>query len=60
MQQVQGEVAKAYEKVEGQVYCLEHGAIHDDTTDPYEYGHPDCHRAEHRLVYWRSRKGDLP
>lgn len=45
--------------VEGVVYCLEHGAVHDDTTDPYRYGEPDCKEAEHRPVYYRARKGDV-
>ena len=45
-------------RVEGYVYCLEHGGIHDDTTDPYRYGEPDCKRSEHRPVYAGMRTGD--
>jgi hypothetical protein len=45
--------------VEGIVYCLEHTAVHDDTTDPYDYGKPDCDKKEHRPVYYRGRKGDI-
>jgi hypothetical protein len=45
--------------VEGVVYCLEHTAVHDDTTDPYGYGTPDCKEKEHRPVYYRARKGDI-
>ena len=45
--------------IEGVVYCLEHDAVHDDTTDPYDYGKPDCKEKEHRPIYYRGRKGDL-
>jgi hypothetical protein len=45
--------------VEGVVYCLHHGAVHDDTTDPYRYGEPECSKDEHRPVYYRARKGDI-
>jgi len=45
--------------VDGVVYCLEHTAVHDDTTDPYGHGAPDCEAKEHRTVYYRGRKGDI-
>ncbi len=45
--------------VEGVVYCLEHTAVHDDTTDPYGYGEPDCKVEDHRAVLYRARKGDI-
>ena len=45
--------------VEGVVYCLEHAAVHDDTTDPYGYGEPDCKVEDHRAVLYRARKGDI-
>jgi hypothetical protein len=45
--------------VEGVVYCLSHDAVHEDTTDPYDYGTPDCKTKDHRPVYYRGRKGDL-
>jgi hypothetical protein len=45
--------------IEGVVYCLEHTAVHDDTTDPYGYGEPDCSVKEHRAVLYRARKGDI-
>lgn len=45
-------------RVEGYVYCLDHGSIHGDTTDPYGYGTADCQRSEHRRVYAGMRAGD--
>jgi hypothetical protein len=45
-------------KIDGVVYCLDHGCVHDDSTDPYGMGYPECRREEHRPVYWRARKGD--
>lgn len=46
-------------KVEGEVYCLEHCTTHEDTTDPYGYGEADCRKSDHRLIYWRTRNGDI-
>lgn len=46
-------------KIDGEVYCLDHCGVHDDTTDPYGYGEPDCRKSEHRLIYWRERVGDI-
>jgi hypothetical protein len=46
--------------VEGVVYCLDHGSVHDETTDPYGYGRPDCGKSEHRRVYAALRRGDWP
>ena len=45
-------------KVEGFVWCNDHGVVHERTTDPYGYGKPDCRRVEHRLLYWFNRKDD--
>ena len=44
--------------IEGQVWCHEHGVVHDDTCDPYDYGHPDCKKENHRKIRYRARKGD--
>lgn len=58
-------------KVEGEVYCLTHTCVHDDTLDPYGYGYPSCLKESegtgmgvtremvHRTLYYRARKGDL-
>jgi len=49
---------------EGEVYCLYHGCVHDETTDPYNYGYaesgerPECLPEDWRRLYWRARKGD--
>jgi hypothetical protein len=45
--------------IEGVVYCLKHEAVHEDDTDPYDYGTPDCETKDHRTVYYRGRKGDV-
>jgi hypothetical protein len=45
--------------VEGVVYCLTHTSVHDDTTDPYDYGYADCNAKDHRPIYYRARKGDV-
>lgn len=45
--------------VDGQVYCLEHTTVHDDTTDPYRYGEPDCKVSDHRKLFWYSKRGDM-
>lgn len=56
------------QRIEGEVYCLEHGCVHDDTLDPYDEGRPSCfdnmwgERTKamvHRPVYWRPRRGDI-
>ncbi len=41
-------------RIEGYVWCDEHGAVHEDTTDPYGYGEPDCRKVDHRAVYART------
>jgi hypothetical protein len=41
------------------VYCLFHDAVHEETTDPYDSGQPECEVKEHRPVYYRARKGDI-
>ena len=43
---------------ESYVWCHTHGTVHEATTDPYDYGEPDCAQKDHRKVYWRTRKGD--
>lgn len=54
--------------VEGQVYCLTHGVVHDDTLDPYYEGQPTClqdwgpettRRDVHRAVLYRGKPGDI-
>lgn len=45
-------------KIDGFVYCLTHGEVHEDSTDPYGYGEADCQAADHRQVRVRLRKGD--
>lgn len=42
--------ARRYHTIDGYVWCDRHGCIHDDTTDPYDYGEPDCRREDHRPV----------
>lgn len=42
----------------GWVYCFQHGTVHEDSTDPYDMGEPDCQRSEHRPLYWRAGKDD--
>lgn len=49
----------SYERVEGVVYCHDHGCIHRDSTDPYDTGEAECRTVEHRIVYFRLRKGDI-
>jgi hypothetical protein len=42
------------------VYCLEHTAVHEDTTNPFGEGPESwCDKKEHRPVYYRGRKGDI-
>lgn len=49
----------AYVRVEGVVYCHEHTFVHVDTVNPFGEGPESwCHKAEHRPVYFRARKGD--
>lgn len=51
------------ERVEGYVWCLDHGSIHEDTTDPYGYGAGDpdtCTADQHRIVLARMRAADGP
>ena len=45
--------------VDDVIYCLFHTAVHEDTTDPYNSGQPECEKSEHRPVYYRARKGDI-
>lgn len=45
--------------IQGVIYCLDHTAVHDDTTDPYRMGSEECRESEHRSVYYRGRKGDV-
>lgn len=40
------------------VACRSHGAIHAATTDPFDYGEPDCALEDHRPVYWRPHPDD--
>jgi hypothetical protein len=47
---------RAYEAVSGYVWCDEHGGIHEDTDDPYNFGRPDCAESDHMPVY--VRKGE--
>lgn len=36
----------------GYVYCDRHGAIHEDTLDPYDYGPSGmCEPENHKLVF---------
>lgn len=44
-------MTKATKEVVGYVWCDIHGGVHNDTTDPYGIGHPDCDRAEHRRLF---------
>lgn len=44
--------------IEGWVWCHEHGTVHEDTTDPYDYGEPDCTKEEHRPIAWTAKAGD--
>jgi hypothetical protein len=60
------------QKVEGYVYCLSHGAVHDDTLDPFDEHPQQCLKEGngtgigvkredvHRPVYTRLRAGDYP
>jgi hypothetical protein len=42
------------------VYCLEHTAVHENTTNPFGEGPESwCDAKEHRPVYYRGRKGDI-
>jgi len=50
-------VKPARVKVEGQVYCLHHTAVHDDSTLPYGLG-DYCPKSMHRPVYAALRAGD--
>lgn len=47
------------ERVEGVVYCLIHGEIHERSRDPHQTGEIECYWGEHRTVYWRTRKEDI-
>lgn len=52
-------------RIDREVYCLVHGTVHDETSDPYGYGTEEgrddvCSPAEWRPIYWRARKGDYP
>lgn len=46
-------------KIEGEVWCDEHGTVHEDSTDPYRTGAKDCSKTNHRPIYVRRRKGDF-
>jgi hypothetical protein len=48
-------------RLPGLVWCSEHLEVHAETVNPYGLvGREDwCHRSNHRLIYYRSRKGDL-
>lgn len=46
--------AEALRVADGWVWCEDHGAIHADTTHPYEDGE-DCQDTAHRDVYYDSR-----
>lgn len=52
--------APLFDRIEGCVWCHIHGSIHENTTDPFGTGEPECRESEHRLVYARTRKGDYP
>jgi hypothetical protein len=45
-------------RVEGEIYCLVHGCVHDDTTDPYQSEDDRCPESCHRPLYWNTRVGD--
>ena len=51
------------EIVEGQIYCEYHGCIHEETTDPYDYGYsdmgvePECSGGDWRVL-WAGRYVD--
>jgi hypothetical protein len=46
--------------IEDIVYCLEHTAVHENTTNPFGEGPESwCDAKEHRPVYYRGRKGDV-
>lgn len=45
--------------IDGLIYCLDHGTVHEETTDPYDYGEADCRVSEHRRIQAVSRYGDL-
>lgn len=47
-------------RVDGVVYCLDHGGVHDATCNPFDSDDDRCRPAEHRAVYWRARVGDDP
>ena len=41
------------EKIDGYVWCDRHGAIHDDSLNPYDYSGDEnlCVAEDHRPVY---------
>lgn len=57
-------------KIDGVVYCLTHGCVHENTLDPYDEGRLSCwdnmwsgertRAMVHRTVFWGARKGDYP
>lgn len=53
-------MGRAHIRVHNVVYCMFHGEIHGETTDPYGYGDVDdeCEDGDHRKVYAAPRKGD--
>jgi len=48
-----------YVRIDGDIYCLDHGCVHVQSTDPYQTGTAECRSEEHRPIYWLSRKGDI-
>lgn len=52
--------------VEDYVYCLDHGDVHADTTNPHDYfgnelvgdGGDKCRESEHRRLVWYTKEGD--
>jgi hypothetical protein len=51
-------VKSPMQPAEGYVWCHKHGAIHADSTDPYDYGEPDCETVDHRPVFWEAHRDD--